>query len=386
MVLNLRLVGWLCSSLVLHFDGSLSQANRSASCGAAVFLDDHDTLIAIGSKKLNDSSYSSTSAEAEYEGIIFGLRWILNAMSIPSRGLIPAGPTELTIKGDCKTVVKQLAGTSNPRKLERKHEEAVSLLDEIKAKRKESENGELQIMIEWVPRGLPQQKVVDFIARETNALSERKELQLAECAIFENSLRDALKIVINPRSPITQSKKHEILERLASVAEEAGDFEVVLEAGKFLREEASRLSRHRRSSPSATLQFQQYRDQLVTKAIMIEMRGFTLAGSETEASKYKAKYRYRLQSSKPHQSVSYGRDLPTNSLFNSAMDERETVSSHMEAFRWSRELELWRIKASNSRQAEAGFTIQNGLHDDSSAVWLEFPPVAHKTPLASDFY
>mmetsp|Transcript_20636 Transcript_20636/g.29435 ORF Transcript_20636/g.29435 Transcript_20636/m.29435 type:complete len:381 (-) Transcript_20636:389-1531(-) len=380
MAHKLRLIGWLWSSLVLHFDGSLSQANRSASCGAAVFLDDHDTLIAIGGKRLKESSYSSTSAEAEYEGVLFGLRWILNAMSTPNRGLLPIGPTELTIRGDCKTVVKQLTGTSNPRKLERKHEEAVSLLDEIKAIRKEKGNGELQIMIEWVPRGLPQQKVVDFIARETNALSERKELQLAECAIFENSLRDALKIVINPRSPITQSKRHEILERLASVAEEAGDFQVVLEVGKFLREEASRLSKHRRSSPSATLQFKQYRDQLVAKGITMEMRGFALAGLETEASKYKAKYRYRLQSLKPHRTVVYGRDLPTNSLINSAIDERETVSSQMEAFRWSRELKLWKIKASDSRQAEAGFTTQNGLHDDSLAVWLEFPPVAHKPP------
>ncbi len=108
--------------------------------------------LAVGAREIA-VSIETTSQHAEYEGLLMGLEWLVEFIASQRRKQLaddssdgtehskmvaessPKQPTEnivLTIEGDCKTVIDQLNGTSNPRKLEALHRRAEAFLDELR--------------------------------------------------------------------------------------------------------------------------------------------------------------------------------------------------------------------------------------------------------------
>ena len=117
------MLSWSLIGLILYFDGSLRtprdvgfsthRLGRMASCGTALYDDDHK-LVCLGGKSL-DIVPDITSANVEYDGFLFGL----NAPCLCSE------TDQLIVRGDCKAIIDQLNGNAVPRKLLPKHEAAL---------------------------------------------------------------------------------------------------------------------------------------------------------------------------------------------------------------------------------------------------------------------
>ncbi|KAL7466740.1 hypothetical protein ACHAXS_007025 [Conticribra weissflogii] len=149
------------SSLILHFDGSFrpppdpvpgyisicdakSDDVMFSSCGAAIFLGSDslffgrstpneykENLIALGGKNL-PLVQGTTSTDVEYDGLLFGLDWVIRVLSHENimRDDILLHST-IIVRGDCKTVIDQLNSRSAARKMESKYCMAVSRIKEI---------------------------------------------------------------------------------------------------------------------------------------------------------------------------------------------------------------------------------------------------------------
>lgn len=153
------------SALILQFDGSLCPPrdpiqgftyspivfasdysntkqvvgiDKLASCSASISLQfSHDNeqeerLVAFGGSCIPIFP-GITSADTEYDGLLLGLTWLVNAVSSDQeyeyelKGMMNNNehqilyPTTLIIRGDCKGVIDQLKSRSVPRKMEEKY-------------------------------------------------------------------------------------------------------------------------------------------------------------------------------------------------------------------------------------------------------------------------
>jgi len=134
--------------LILRFDGSLrypsdpgfpvDSLGRMAACAAAIIDDANpgsERTVLVGGRLLDANRFSS-SAQAEYEGLLLGLEAIsrLQQNQRPpftnSKPLLSA-TTTVAVQGDCKTVIEQMQGRSRPRKLESYYEQATTILQEL---------------------------------------------------------------------------------------------------------------------------------------------------------------------------------------------------------------------------------------------------------------
>lgn len=134
--------------------GQLAGSDKLASCSAAISLHDfgrEERILAIGGRYLPNAP-GLTSADVEYDGLIFGLDWLVHAffleqendpsISVTSErnsimtqlgndGHRLSGP-KVVIRGDCKTVIDQLNSRSVPRKMEEKYIEAMDRIQSLK--------------------------------------------------------------------------------------------------------------------------------------------------------------------------------------------------------------------------------------------------------------
>lgn len=147
--------------LVLNFDGSLvppsvkSSRKPIATCAAAIASDEGQTL-ALGVKRIRNSV---TSADVEYEGLILGIRWLVDHIC---RGEFMYGSdSTICIRGDCKTVIDQMNSKSFPRKQRLYYNEASDLIKYLR--------NDYEISFEHV-------------LRENNALCD------ASCSVLQNVL------------------------------------------------------------------------------------------------------------------------------------------------------------------------------------------------------
>ena len=152
-------------SLVLQFDGSLrrqadpykeivstalsSKLSPFATCSFAILEDDNEEgeIIALGGKALPFDS-RTTSADVEYEGFVLGLKGFLHICEHFEEKVFLGN--ELTIRGDCKTVIDQMIGVSLPRKQRSYYKEAKSIIEKI-----ETEHA-IKVNFEHVSRNLNQ--------------------------------------------------------------------------------------------------------------------------------------------------------------------------------------------------------------------------------------
>ena len=98
-------------AITLRFDGSL----RGRSGGAGAVLLHEGSIIWQGVRYLEKPA---TSAHAEYEGLLLGLR---SARALQAHSV--------AAEGDCRLVLRQMDGTASSRKLSRLHNAALALAD-----------------------------------------------------------------------------------------------------------------------------------------------------------------------------------------------------------------------------------------------------------------
>lgn len=131
---------FLGTLLVVHFDGSLRKPSdpgfsvtdlaSMSSCAVGIQQSDDghkpSSLCAMGGKLVQVTS----SAEAEYEGLLMGLEMLSSPRSPwwhPSKST----PSTVLIMGDCKTVIQQMNGRSRPRKLQHYVDRCQALLETL---------------------------------------------------------------------------------------------------------------------------------------------------------------------------------------------------------------------------------------------------------------
>lgn len=124
----------LMSTLILQFDGSMRKPSdpgvsvadlaRASSCAACITSSDRSTILAIGGRHLDVSS----SAEAEYEGLLLGLNQLASNASVLQQY---DNDEKVIIMGDCKTIIEQMRERSRSRKLRAYVEQCRAFLDEM---------------------------------------------------------------------------------------------------------------------------------------------------------------------------------------------------------------------------------------------------------------
>jgi ribonuclease HI len=129
--------------IVVQFDGSLrppydfgaptSTLGKMAACACTISRStsdiDNPILLATGGKLLK-AMVKSTSGEVEYEGLLFALKSLRTYLAKQSSSAIES-MASITISGDCKTVIDQMNGKSNSRKLEMFYSRALLEADDI---------------------------------------------------------------------------------------------------------------------------------------------------------------------------------------------------------------------------------------------------------------
>ena len=129
--------------IIVQFDGSLRPPNdfgsptfslgRMAACACTISRitvdSDEPRLLAIGGKRLNVTS-TMTSGEAEYEGLLFALRSLRTFIERQNKSDVTL-ISSISISGDCKTIIDQMNGKSNARKMEQFYLRALAEVDAL---------------------------------------------------------------------------------------------------------------------------------------------------------------------------------------------------------------------------------------------------------------
>jgi ribonuclease HI len=280
---------WLLACLVLYFDGSLRtprdagfpthRLGRMASCGAALYNDDDDddNLLTLGGKLL-EIIPDMTSADVEYEGLLFGLNHCVNI----------SPDTSLIVRGDCKAIIDQLNGDSVPRKLRPKHELVLKLLERMQ-----------KVSFEHVPRD--ENKVCDAICAAITNIVEQRQLstfrhELATLATQstqqettkntpQHSLADLVnRFVSSEKSLVRFSMRPVLYEEVASVADRLSDGMALEYIGKQLQLE----------SKLWPVEGDMTRELMAARGISLHVQGLQLLGREKDSKWLLRKHRYLL--------------------------------------------------------------------------------------------
>lgn len=146
--------GFRHTANVIQVDGSTKNesggdATKLALCSATISLvkfmapnqcSEPEIMHAIGGKYL-PIEIGMTSAHSEYEGLLLGLDYLVEAFSSPIPGKAPLLPdtnqfysqnATLMVRGDCKTVIDQMNSKSTPRKMEQHYNSAMSKIEKIR--------------------------------------------------------------------------------------------------------------------------------------------------------------------------------------------------------------------------------------------------------------
>mmetsp|Transcript_3260 Transcript_3260/g.8313 ORF Transcript_3260/g.8313 Transcript_3260/m.8313 type:complete len:445 (+) Transcript_3260:53-1387(+) len=191
LMLSLILVAVGSLTVILRFDGSLRPprdpipgftyssnvfttnpligSEKLASCSATISAslnsscdnDRNERDIALGGTYLPNTP-GITSADTEYEGLLLGLEWLVNAFSSDASTLNEwksrSEDPKLIIRGDCKTVIDQLQSRSIPRKMEGKYNLALDRIETLKSLHAEYHHADasiskvLSVHFEHIPR------------------------------------------------------------------------------------------------------------------------------------------------------------------------------------------------------------------------------------------
>jgi ribonuclease HI len=127
-----------CLLIVLQFDGSLRPPTdvgapthtlgQMAACACSLngVENIRELPRLLGGKGLSPSS-TMTSAEVEYEGLLFGLKSLRTYLAACAN-VTNLNNLTILVQGDCKSVMKQMSGRAVPRKLQHQHRVASALV------------------------------------------------------------------------------------------------------------------------------------------------------------------------------------------------------------------------------------------------------------------
>ena len=265
------------AAIILRFDGSLRGANTPttvASCASAL-LRNNDRPIAIGGRFISPLPNFS-SGEAEYDGLILGLEWAHQSATCGKLDRIweeenhgdhddceaSSVTSTMHVLGDCKTIIDHLNGVAAPRKLKRKYDRAVSLIDKIKAYVQETLGNNISVTFEHVPR--ENNDLCDALCSIVMRCQQNLSLCEIEYAITEGRLKSAdsrieFGLPTSKKSRYKFRKTHfahaiscadnvpidirlEVWRKLAQAALESGDAVALRVVGEKLRAKSNELS------------------------------------------------------------------------------------------------------------------------------------------------
>jgi len=287
---------WWIVSLVLHFDGSLRPPRdsgfpthglgRMASCGAALYGDDH-TLLTLGGKSL-DIVPGITSADVEYDGLLFGLNHYLDERKDDD--------ITLSVRGDCKAIIDQLNGNAVPRKLQPKHETALNLLERIE-----------KVAFEHVPR--EENKLCDAICAGVTTIMEQRQVaafrqelsyltQSANGSSAKGVTTSELTNLLNrfltyDRSLVCYSIRPRLYNEAVMVAELFKDGMALEYIGRHLVSEGKVWTTDGRIS----------RELMTAQGILWQVQGLELMGNEKQTKRLLQKHRYLLNRFATHDTI-----------------------------------------------------------------------------------
>ncbi len=224
--------------------------HRKAVCAACIsMVHENDTgnstllPLSVGAR-IVPVMMDTTSQHAEYEGLLMGLEWLVDFFSCQKNEKL--GQTErcvLTIEGDCKTVIDQLTGKSNPRKLEELHGRAQDLMNELKAVHP------LQAEIRHIPRD--ENSISDGLCNNLMSILDSKtwiesieELeQVANGDEDSLSSQESLATIFETAAKTTKfSLRPYLYDVVANLAMETKNHELLVNIGERMVEEEKSLA------------------------------------------------------------------------------------------------------------------------------------------------
>jgi ribonuclease HI len=321
-------------ALVVRFDGSLrcpidpgysnSKLGKLASCAACVYhsmgsvdkelvLDEY--LVSSQSKLLHANDYQS-SAEVEYEGLLFALETIKNLLRTNDDVRATIRTLSVIIQGDCKTVMSQMLGRSRPRKLENYYHQAMQVVQEKPC----------EIIFEHIPREY--NVLADKLCRNTIVSRQQEVYTLAQSDLERIALLWSQPECINnsrnessfasgfinqhfgaDTSLIPHSLRLELLRRLAAIACKCKQGTDLIVVGEFIVLESNVLSpldltvNISKAGNSSGL-FWVDKSTLIAEGVVYQSLGLRLLDNIKGANTLEQKYRHLLSTkSKIVQSV-----------------------------------------------------------------------------------
>ena len=283
----------LFCDLVIYFDGSLrvpkdpnpsfgsNGIRRVASCAVTFINDEEDRILAMSAKTL-PLTLGITSADVEYEGLIYALNTLLDCLlkddtttttttTTCSKNIIigQIGST-IRVRGDCKTVMDHMNNEANPRKQRIFFEAAKDIMNKIHTaynSDKLNHNPQLKFEYEHVLRdknvicdlmcqhivSLVQMKIIPYIlysieeANENAKLSPKKfvlPMSKAKRLSFSKShFSNPLNLLSDTSGIVSYSQRPYFLFQLAKVAIARKDFPAIRMIGRAIQQESSRSNR-----------------------------------------------------------------------------------------------------------------------------------------------
>lgn len=262
--------------------------------------DPGQTPIALGGRRV-PVRFDSTSAHAEYEGLLLGLEWLCeqrkDLLNIVSSDGSPETRGVIVIQGDCKTVIDQLSGKSFSRKLQVPHQQALDHIEELKHT--------WDFRYEHIPR---EYNTVcdDICARITNLLTWKVSNDMShylndlagnrssrDASPKSTVLVDILAQYFDPRTSLVRySERPAFYYNVATLAAKMRDYEAMLQLGELMAAEAKFWTTHSNLK--------------LAHGIKYQIEGFRGMGQEKKATQLERKYRVLLQKSGGGSAEFYG--------------------------------------------------------------------------------
>jgi hypothetical protein len=307
--------------ITLEFDGSFRPPrdfgfspipHRQAVCAAciehrkgsdAAGVAASTTPLAVGSKIL-PVGIAMSSQHTEYEGLLLGLKYIND-----NRCILTANDNqtvELTIQGDCKTVIDQLSGKAVPRKLEALHSQASCLIRTI------SSNEGLPVTISYrhisrndnlvsdnLCRNLMDVMAIQRWKRVAREIDTAKTVKRSLSKQHTSTVKDILEKNLDPStSNIRYSMRPPLYDKLAAFAFDTEDYETPIAIGEQLVEEVKRF--HPMEHTVATdNQAYASRNELTRRGLCYQIQGWKGLGKMRKAEFLERKHRHLLSSGSP---------------------------------------------------------------------------------------
>ena len=284
-----------------------------SSCSACIFSlcesrsklesdEDLAQLVSLGAKCLSRKKYNEvistamSSSSVEYDGLLFGLKMLLEVIEKDVLDLSINSPTDLIVRGDCKTVLQQADGSSIPRILVDQHARLIELEHRIMS------TGFIKaISYEMIPRH--ENKLADHLARKVS--------KITQLAIYESLHND----IIDHRLSIHQVFKcfgdtdvntslHPILlfDLLSSLAqrccEDINDADNSVEIDQSIRLNLSstlnQIGSYLRALSHCFPSSRPFRLSMNTQGILYEIEALKYSGKHREAYVMEKRYRYQI--------------------------------------------------------------------------------------------